>query len=126
MEALFQQGLMWTKKILFFLETVENEMKKLEEAAVQMIRSSNPSVMPALQPLNVIQSIKYIINLMGDLCSLDLIQTVETLENSCRNFVSSNVSFENPEYPHARPGWTKKRLFGILAGFMLKIKKSIS
>lgn len=67
-------------------------MKKLEEAAVQMVRSSNPSLMPALQPLNVIQSVKYIVNLMGDLCILDLMQTIEALENSCRNFVSSNVS----------------------------------
>lgn len=78
-------------KIFIFLETVENEIKKLEEAAVQMVRSSNPSLMPALQPLNVIQSVKYLINLMGDLCTLDLMQTVEALENSCRNFASSNV-----------------------------------
>lgn len=67
-------------------------MKKLEEAAVQMVRSSNSSLMPALQPLNVIQSVKYIVNLMGDLCTLDLMQTIESLEDSCRNFVTSNVS----------------------------------
>lgn len=71
-------------------------MKKLEEAAVQMVRSSNPSLMPALQPLNVIQSVKYIINLMGDLCTLDLMQTVESLEDSCRNFAASNVRNKFP------------------------------
>lgn len=85
---------------LLFLETVENEIRKLEEAAVQMVRSSNPSLMPALQPLNVIQSVKYIVNLMGDLCTLDLIQTVEALEDTCRNFVTSNVSEIKHTNPH--------------------------
>lgn len=74
------------------LETVENETRKVEEAAVQMVRSSNSSVMPALHPLNVIQSVKCIVNLMGDLCTLDLIQHVEFLEDSCRNFITTNVS----------------------------------
>nr|CAI5868864.1 unnamed protein product [Callosobruchus analis] len=35
----------------------------------------------SLQSLNVIQSVKYIVNLMGDLCTLDIMQTVEALEN---------------------------------------------
>ncbi|KAJ8958339.1 hypothetical protein NQ318_017485 [Aromia moschata] len=73
------------------LETVENEMQKLEEAALQMGRGSNASVMPSLQPLKVIQSVKCIINLMGDLCTLDIMQTVEALMESCRNFLPSNV-----------------------------------
>lgn len=87
-----RRSVRFSKGIACFLETVENEMKKLEEAAVQMVRSSNSSLMPALQPLNVIQIVKYIVNLMGDLCTLDLIQNVEALEDSCRNFITSNVS----------------------------------
>lgn len=67
-------------------------MKKLEEAALQIDRSSNSSVMPPLQPLKVIQSVKCIINLMGDLCTLDIMQTVEALMDFCRNFIPSNVS----------------------------------
>nr|XP_023021080.1 phosphatidylinositol 4-phosphate 3-kinase C2 domain-containing subunit beta [Leptinotarsa decemlineata] len=74
-----------------FLETVEKEMKKLEGAALQMDQSSTPSVMPTLQPLNVIQSVKYIVNLMGDLCTLDIMQTIEALEESCRNFPGNSL-----------------------------------
>lgn len=75
-------------------ETVESEMKKLEEAALQIDRSSNSSVMPPLQPLKVIQSVKCIINLMGDLCTLDIMQTVEALMEFCKNFIPSNVSLK--------------------------------
>ncbi|KAJ8935975.1 hypothetical protein NQ314_012542 [Rhamnusium bicolor] len=79
------------ENLKILLETVESEIKKLEEAALQIDRSSNPSVMPALQPLKVIQSVKCIINLMGDLCTLDIMQTVEALMESCRNFIPSNL-----------------------------------
>lgn len=79
----------------YFSETVESEMKKLEEAALQIDRSSSSSVMPPLQPLKVIQSVKCIINLMGDLCTLDIMQTVEALMEFCRNFIPSNVSISN-------------------------------
>lgn len=70
-------------------------MKKVEEAALQIDRSSSSSVMPSLQPLNVIQSVKCIINLMGDLCTLDIMQTVEALMEFCTNFIPSNVSLTN-------------------------------
>ncbi|XP_074032269.1 phosphatidylinositol-4-phosphate 3-kinase catalytic subunit Pi3K68D [Leptinotarsa decemlineata] len=79
------------EKLNILLETVEKEMKKLEGAALQMDQSSTPSVMPTLQPLNVIQSVKYIVNLMGDLCTLDIMQTIEALEESCRNFPGNSL-----------------------------------
>lgn len=78
------------EKLNILLETVENEIRKLEDAALQMETNSNPSVMPAVQPLNVIQSVKYLVNLMGDLCTLDIMYTVEALEETCKNFLPSN------------------------------------
>nr|CAH7729175.1 unnamed protein product [Callosobruchus chinensis] len=74
------------EKLNILLETVENEIRKLEEAALQIDRNNSPG---SLQSLNVIQSVKYIVNLMGDLCTLDIMQTVEALERSCRDFIPS-------------------------------------
>ncbi|KAG5888356.1 hypothetical protein JTB14_020756 [Gonioctena quinquepunctata] len=79
------------EKLKILLETVEKEMKKLEEAALQIDQNSTPSVMPSLQPLNVIQSVKYIVNLMGDLCTLDIMLTIEALEESCKKFSSNSL-----------------------------------
>lgn len=77
---------------MVILETVENELKKLEDAALQVETCSNPSELPSLQPLFVIQSLKYVVNLMDDLCTLDIIQIADALEDTCKNFVPSNVS----------------------------------
>ncbi|XP_060523562.1 phosphatidylinositol 4-phosphate 3-kinase C2 domain-containing subunit alpha isoform X2 [Cylas formicarius] len=74
------------------IETVESEIVKLEEAAAILERSSNISLPPPLQPLKVIQSIKCIINLMGDLSTLDIMQSVEVLMETCKNFVPSSNS----------------------------------
>ncbi|CAG9823212.1 unnamed protein product [Phaedon cochleariae] len=69
------------------LEIVEKEMRKLEENALQMDRNSNPT----LQSLAVIQSVKCIVNLMGNLCTLDIMLTIEALEECCRNFLPMNA-----------------------------------
>lgn len=71
-----------------FVETVESEMKKLEDASSQMENCSNSTAMPSLQPLKVIQSVKCIINLMGNLCTLDLTVAVEELQRVCKVFLS--------------------------------------
>lgn len=63
-------------------------MKKLEEAASQIENCNNPSAMPSLQPQKVIQSVKCIMNLMGNLCTLDLSQAVEELVQICKVFLS--------------------------------------
>ncbi|XP_076252250.1 phosphatidylinositol-4-phosphate 3-kinase catalytic subunit Pi3K68D isoform X2 [Rhynchophorus ferrugineus] len=74
------------------LETVESEMSKIEEQAEQAERCINPSSLPHLQPLKVRQSVKCIINLMGDLSTLDLMYSVDALVESCTNYNPNNVS----------------------------------
>ncbi|XP_044261895.1 phosphatidylinositol 4-phosphate 3-kinase C2 domain-containing subunit alpha [Tribolium madens] len=66
--------------LVILLETVENEMRKLEEAALQIEKCNSPLTMPALQPLKVIQSAKCVINLMGNLSTLDLTSAVDDLQ----------------------------------------------
>ncbi|CAG9769508.1 unnamed protein product [Ceutorhynchus assimilis] len=78
------------------LETVENEISKLEDQATEMERINNYSGAPPLQPLKVSQSVKCIVNLMGELCTLDIMQTVEGLNESCKAFSPSrNDSFSH-------------------------------
>ncbi|XP_064214165.1 phosphatidylinositol 4-phosphate 3-kinase C2 domain-containing subunit alpha isoform X1 [Tribolium castaneum] len=82
--------------LVILLETVENEMKKLEDAALQMQKCNNPVTMPALQPLKVIQSAKCVINLMGNLATLDLTSAVDDLQRITTNFqtplLNDNIS----------------------------------
>ncbi|XP_030748867.1 phosphatidylinositol 4-phosphate 3-kinase C2 domain-containing subunit alpha isoform X3 [Sitophilus oryzae] len=66
------------------LETLESEMNKIEEQAEQTERSINPTFLPQLQPLKVRQSVKCIINLMGDLSTIDIMQSVDELVNLCQ------------------------------------------
>lgn len=73
------------------LETVENEIEKLEQAAKQIEQIQNPTQMPALQPTKVIQSVKCVINLMGNLYTLDLMNAVELLYQSGTGFIHNHV-----------------------------------
>lgn len=68
---------------------MESEISKLEVQASEIERNPNMS----LQPLKVSQSVKCIVNLMGDLCTLDIMQSVDALNESCRQFSSSSVSY---------------------------------
>lgn len=72
------------------LETVENEIDKLEKAALELQQSQDRSSMPALQPTKVIQSVKCVTNLMGNLYTLDLMNAVELLNQSGTTFIVFN------------------------------------
>lgn len=63
-------------------------MKKLEEAATQIDNCTNPSSIPAWQPSKVIQSAKCVINLMGNLSTLDLILAVQDFEDTTKGIPS--------------------------------------
>ncbi|XP_066255577.1 phosphatidylinositol 4-phosphate 3-kinase C2 domain-containing subunit alpha isoform X2 [Euwallacea similis] len=75
------------------LDTVESEISKLEDQASEIERTNSYSATAPLQPSMVIQSVKCIVNLMGDLCTLDIMQSIETLIDSCMKFTSLNGSF---------------------------------
>ncbi|XP_048517557.1 phosphatidylinositol 4-phosphate 3-kinase C2 domain-containing subunit alpha isoform X3 [Dendroctonus ponderosae] len=75
------------------LETVESEINKLEEQALELETTNNLEAASILQPSKVLQSVKYIVNLMSDLCTLDIMQTVEALIESCRDPSSIAGSF---------------------------------
>lgn len=75
-------------------ETVESEINKLEEQALELETTNNLAAASILQPSKVLQSVKYIVNLMSDLCTLDIMQTVEALIDSCRDPTSIVVRLQ--------------------------------
>ncbi|XP_050296018.1 phosphatidylinositol 4-phosphate 3-kinase C2 domain-containing subunit alpha [Anthonomus grandis grandis] len=82
------------------LETVESEINKLENTIEEFERMNNYNATPTLQPSKVLQSVKCIVNLMGDLCTLDVMQSVEALIDTCRNIssIGGNLSEQIRNY----------------------------
>lgn len=76
-----------------FVEFLESEMKKLEEQASLLDSCTNPSKLPDLQPNKVIQSVKYVINLMSSLCTIDIMDAVDGLIQTCGSLGNRSVSF---------------------------------
>lgn len=71
--------------LIILLETLESEMKKLEEAAKKVTNKTSPMDMPLTQPQKVTQSVKCVVNLMGNLYTLDIMDSVEELQKVCSN-----------------------------------------
>jgi phosphatidylinositol-4-phosphate 3-kinase len=100
-------------------------MKKLNEAAVQIEKCSSPTSMPSLQPLKVIQSVKCVIKLMGNLCTLDLSMAVEELQRVCKLFLSfREVSAYCGEGRSLRVDFQKSSLSETIANICNQIREA--
>lgn len=66
-------------------------MKKLETAAKEIENIDNPTSLPSLQPSGVWQSVKYVVNLMGNLETIDITEALEALRDSCNQFLPNSV-----------------------------------
>jgi phosphatidylinositol-4-phosphate 3-kinase len=112
-------------QLVILLETIESEMKKLNEAAVQIEKCSSPTSMPSLQPLKVIQSVKCVIKLMGNLCTLDLSMAVEELQRVCKLFLSfREVSAYCGEGRSLRVDFQKSSLSETIANICNQIREA--
>ncbi|KAH0818247.1 hypothetical protein GEV33_004544 [Tenebrio molitor] len=112
-------------QLVILLETIESEMKKLKEAAVQIEKCSSPTSMPSLQPLKVIQSVKCVIKLMGNLCTLDLSMAVEELQRVCKLFLSfREVSAYCGEGRSLRVDFQKSSLSETIANICNQIREA--
>ncbi|KAL3279433.1 hypothetical protein HHI36_016944 [Cryptolaemus montrouzieri] len=74
------------------LEFLESEIKKLEEQAELVESSNNHLKVSDLQPNKVIQSVKYVMNLMSSLCTVEVMEAVETLIQTCNAFISRQTT----------------------------------
>lgn len=77
--------------IKILLDNLEKEINKLVSAAKQIDASTDPSVMPALQPSAVIQSVKLVVKIMGTIVTLEIAEAIDSLEVICRDFIQSRI-----------------------------------
>lgn len=66
-------------------------MMKLEKAAEQIDKIDSPTSLPSLQPSGVIQSVKLVVNLMGNLETIDITEALEALKDSCNQFLPNAI-----------------------------------
>ncbi|KAF2883089.1 hypothetical protein ILUMI_23081 [Ignelater luminosus] len=72
------------------LETLEKEMEKLEQAALQIEKNTSPSFMPQLQPSGVVQSVKLVVKLLGTVETVDISEALDGLKDCCQKFLPQN------------------------------------
>ncbi|KAK9759167.1 Phosphoinositide 3-kinase family, accessory domain (PIK domain) [Popillia japonica] len=97
------------------LETLEKEMMKLEKAAEQIDKIDSPTSLPSLQPSGVIQSVKLVVNLMGNLETIDITEALEALKDSCNQFLPNAIG----------EVWNDKAVSDIIKSNCAKIRSSI-
>ncbi|KRT80159.1 C2 domain containing protein [Oryctes borbonicus] len=97
------------------LETLEKEMMKLEKAAEQIDKIDSPTSLPCLQPSGVIQSVKLVVNLMGNLETIDITEALEALKDSCNQFLPNAIG----------EVWNDKAVSDIIKNNCTKIRTSI-
>ncbi|XP_069687221.1 phosphatidylinositol 4-phosphate 3-kinase C2 domain-containing subunit beta isoform X3 [Periplaneta americana] len=84
--------------LLILLETLEREMEKVQVAASQMCGQHIPGLMPQLQSKGVVQAVKAICALMGNVETQDITDSVEGFEGVCLQFIPApSVENSGPE-----------------------------
>ena len=77
-------------KVLLFLfcaETLEREMERVQTAASQMCSHHVPGLMPQLQAKGVVQAVKAVCTLMGNVETQDITEAVEGFMSVCLQFI---------------------------------------
>jgi hypothetical protein len=77
-------------KVLLFLfcaETLEREMERVQTAASQMCSHHVPGLMPQLQAKGVVQAVKAVCALMGNVETQYITEAVESFKSVCLQFI---------------------------------------
>lgn len=70
------------------IETLENEMQKLEKTAMEIDKNNEKSfATTALKSSKIIQSVKLVVTLMGTLETPDITDALDSLEKTCSRFM---------------------------------------
>ncbi|XP_043472101.1 phosphatidylinositol 4-phosphate 3-kinase C2 domain-containing subunit beta [Leptopilina heterotoma] len=91
--------------LLILLETVEKELERIENAAVQIATTNHgTSLLPQLQPRSVVQAVKAVCVLMGNIETYEITEAVDNFVNACCKFLpqvhTTNIECKNPEILH--------------------------
>ncbi|PSN54649.1 hypothetical protein C0J52_01070 [Blattella germanica] len=73
--------------LIILLETLEREMERVQAAASQMCGTNTPGLMPQLQSKGVLQAVKAVCALMGNVETQDITEAVEGFESVCLQFI---------------------------------------
>ncbi|XP_043267002.1 phosphatidylinositol 4-phosphate 3-kinase C2 domain-containing subunit beta isoform X2 [Venturia canescens] len=91
--------------LLILLETVEKEMERVETAALQLATTNHSaSLLPQLQPRGVVQAVKAVCALMGNIETYEITEAVDNFVNACCQFLpqvhTTNIECKKPEVLH--------------------------
>jgi hypothetical protein len=73
--------------VLVCAETLEREMERVQAAASEMCGHHIPGLMPQLQAKGVVQAVKAVCALMGNVETQDITESVESFESVCLQFI---------------------------------------
>ncbi|XP_076289347.1 phosphatidylinositol-4-phosphate 3-kinase catalytic subunit Pi3K68D isoform X2 [Lasioglossum baleicum] len=91
--------------LLILLETVEKELERVETAAIQLATTNDSSrLLPQLQPRGVVQAVKAVSALMGNIETFEITEAVDNFVNACCQFLpqvhTANIECKKPEILH--------------------------
>nr|XP_050846088.1 phosphatidylinositol 4-phosphate 3-kinase C2 domain-containing subunit beta isoform X2 [Vespula vulgaris] len=91
--------------LLILLETVEKEMERVENTAIQLATTNHGSgLLPQLKPQGVIQAVKAVSALMGNIETFEITEAVDNFVNACCQFLpqvhTTNIECKKPEIVH--------------------------
>lgn len=120
--------------LLILLETVEKEMERIETAAIQLATTNHSSsLLPQLQPRGVVQAVKAVCALMGNIETYEITEAVDNFVNACCQFLpqvhTSHIECKKPEVLHEDGDYSvvtlRTKFPDVLASHCHKIRDAI-
>ncbi|XP_076625671.1 phosphatidylinositol-4-phosphate 3-kinase catalytic subunit Pi3K68D isoform X4 [Colletes latitarsis] len=120
--------------LIILLETVEKEMERVETAAIQLATTNHSStLLPQLQPRGVVQAIKAVCALMGNIETFEITEAVDNFVNACCQFLpqvhTTNIECKKPEILHEDGDYSvvtlRTKFPDVIASHCRKIRDAI-
>ncbi|XP_011630891.1 phosphatidylinositol 4-phosphate 3-kinase C2 domain-containing subunit beta isoform X2 [Pogonomyrmex barbatus] len=120
--------------LIILLETVEKEMERVETAALQLATTNQGStLLPQLQPHGVVQAVKAVCALMGNIETFEITEAVDNFVNACCQFLpqahTANIECKKPEIIHEDGDYAivtlRKKFPDVIASHCHKIRDAI-
>lgn len=116
------------------VETVEKEMERVENAALQLVNTNQGSVLlPQLQPHCVVQAVKAVCALMGNIETFEITEAVDNFVNACCQFLpqshTANIECKKPEIIHEDGDYAvvtlRKKFPDVISSHCHKIRDAV-
>lgn len=109
-------------------------MERIETAAIQLATTNHgSSLLPQLQPRGVVQAIKAVCALMGNIETFEITEAVDNFVNACCQFLpqvhTTNIECKKPEILHEDGDYSvvtlRTKFPDIIASHCRKIRNAI-